>query len=152
MWSHYANGFKGFCVEYDFEKLKDSIESNNNIKLATSEVKYATNGKLPTVQMKTFMQSTIDDSRDFSLEILGAFTKKEQSWGYENEVRFISEKSGKLQYSPDCINAVYISEKTPNWLKSTLLSNMALKEEGIKIYLVGLHPSKYKFGFSRVDA
>jgi hypothetical protein len=151
MWSHYANGFKGFCIEYDFEKLKGSIESNNNIELATSEVKYATDGKLPTVQMKTFMQSTIDDSRDFSLEILSVFTKKEQSWGYENEVRFISEKGGKLQYSPDCINAVYISEKTPSWLKSSLMSNVALKKADIKIVLVGLHPSEYKFGYSRID-
>lgn len=152
MWSHYANGFKGFCVEYDYEKLKTSIETNANIELATSQVKYATDGKLPTAQMKTFMQSTIDDSRDFSLEILSAFTKKEQSWSYENEVRFMSEKGGKHYYSPDCINAVYISEKTPNWLKSSLLSNLSLKKADIKIYLVGLHPREYKFGFSRIDA
>lgn len=151
MWSHYANGFKGFCVEYDFKKFKESIESKNNIELATSPVKYATDGKLPVVKMKTFMQSTIDDSRDSSLEILSAFTKKEQSWGYEHEVRFMSEQGGKLHYSPECINAVYISEKTPNWLKSSLLSNVSLKDSGIKIFLVSLHPSDYKFGFCRID-
>lgn len=152
MWSHYANGFKGFCVEYNFEKLKHSIETENNLELATSQVKYATDGKLPVIKMKTFMQSTIDASRDSSLEILDAFTRKEQSWGYENEVRFMSEQGGKLYYDPSCINAVYISEKTPNWLKSSLLSNLALKNAGIKIFLVNLHPSEYKFGFNSVDA
>jgi len=152
MWSHYANGFKGFCVEYDFKKLKNSIESKKNIELATSSVKYATDGKLPIVKIKTFMQSTIDDTRDSSLEILNAFTRKEQSWSYENEVRFISsEKEGKLYYDPDCINAIYISEKTPSWLKSSLLSNVALKNSGIKVFLVSLHPSEYKFEFSRLD-
>jgi hypothetical protein len=152
MWSHYANGFKGFCVDYDFEKLKHSIETKNNLELATSQVKYAIDGKLPVIKMKTFMQSTIDDSRDSSFEILDAFTRKEQSWGYENEVRFMSEQGGKLYYEPSCINAVYISEKAPSWLNSSLLSNLALKNAGIKIFIVNLHPSEYKFGFNRVDA
>ncbi|ALO33907.1 hypothetical protein CMT41_03570 [Colwellia sp. MT41] len=152
MWSHYANGFKGFCVEYDFDKLRHSIETKNALQLATSQVKYATDGKLPVIKMKTFMQSTIDDSRDSSLEILDAFTRKEQSWVYENEVRFMSEQGGKLYYEPSCINAVYISEKTPSWLKNSLLSNLAIKNAGIKIFLVNLHSSEYKIGFSRINA
>lgn len=151
MWSHYANGFKGFCVEYDYKKLKNSIESQNNIELATSPVKYANDRKLPVVKIKTFMQSTIDDTRDFSLEILKAFTKKEQSWWYENEVRFISEIGGKLFYEPECINSVYISEKTPNWLRQNLQSNTILKNAGVKFFLVSLHPSDYKFGFRKID-
>lgn len=76
MWSHYANGFKGFCIEFDFEKLKLSIESSIEYELGTSQVEYATDGKLPVVKMKTFMQSTIDDSRASSFEIIEAFTKK----------------------------------------------------------------------------
>ncbi len=133
MWSHYSNGFKGFCVDYDFEKLKNSIETKNSIELASSVVDYATDGKLPTVNLKTFMQSTIDDSRESSLEILKSFTRKEQSWRYENEVRFISYLGGKLFYDPSCINAVYISEKAPSWLKSYILSSVAQKKADIKI-------------------
>jgi hypothetical protein len=152
MWSHYANGFKGFCVEYDFNKLKSSIESKNRIELASSPVKYSINGNLPVIKMKTFMQSAIDDSREASLEILEAFTKKEQSWAYENEVRFISDLGGKLFYDPECINAIYISEKAPNWLKNSLLSNVALKKANIKTIIVSLHPSKYQFCFSNIDA
>jgi hypothetical protein len=151
MWSHYANGFKGFCIEYDFEKLKKSIKHKNGIELANSPVKYATDGKLPVIKLKTFMQSTIDDSRECSHEILSAFTRKEQSWIYENEVRFISEQGGKLFYDPSCINAIYIAEKAPNWLKSNLMSNVAIKQSNIKIYHVALHSSEYKFGFHRID-
>jgi hypothetical protein len=152
MWSHYANGFKGFCVEYDFEKLKTSIESKNGIELTSSPVNYSTDGDLPIIKMKTFMQSSIEGSREASLEILQAFTKKEQSWVYENEVRFISGIGGKLFYNPDCINAIYISEKAPNWLKNSLVSNVTLKQANIKTIVVSLHASKYQFGFSTIDA
>ncbi len=152
MWSHYTNGFKGFCIEFDFGKLKNSLENENNLELACSTVDYATDGKLPIVTLKKFMESTIDDSRESSFEILRSFTRKEQSWAYENEVRFISSNGGKLFYEPKCINAIYISEKTPNWLKNSILSSVALKKAGIKIYLVSLHPSEYKFGYRRVNA
>ncbi|PSB78092.1 DUF2971 domain-containing protein [Photobacterium damselae] len=151
MWAHYANGFKGFCIEFDFEKLKQSIEVKNNVQLSTSQVKYATDGKLPIIQMKTFMKSTINDSHDSSVEIIEAFTKKEQSWAYENEVRFISDRGGKLYYAPECIKAIYISEKTPNWLKNNLISNVSIKLSNIKVYLVFLHPREYKFGFRKIE-
>ncbi|HIF9344200.1 TPA: DUF2971 domain-containing protein [Photobacterium damselae] len=151
MWAHYANGFKGFCIEFDFEKLKQSIEVKNNVQLSTSQVKYATDGKLPIIQMKTFMKSTINDSHDSSVEIIEAFTKKEQSWAYENEVRFISDRGGKLYYAPECIKAIYISEKTPNWLKNNLISNVSIKSSNIKVYLVFLHPREYKFGFRKIE-
>ncbi|MER2493665.1 DUF2971 domain-containing protein [Catenovulum sediminis] len=151
MWSHYANGFKGFCIEFDFKKLKESIEANIECELGTSQVKYATDGKLPVVNMKTFMQSTIDDSKDSSFEIIEAFTKKEQSWGYENEVRFLSTTAGKHKYSADTINAIYVSENAPNWLKQSLMT-FAVANSDLKLFLVKLHRSEYKFGFERINA
>lgn len=151
MWSHYANGFKGFCIEFDFEKLKESIETNMEFELGTSQVEYATDGKLPVVNMKTFMQSTIDDSKDSSFEMIDAFTKKEQSWGYENEVRFISTAAGKHKYSADAINAIYVSENAPNWLKQSIIT-FAVANNNLKLFLVKLHRSEYKFGFERINA
>lgn len=152
MWGHYTNGFRGFCIEFDFHKLKQSLEDRNHVTLASSSVDYATDGELPVVKMKTFMQSTIDGSKDFSLEILKAFTKKEGSWHHENEVRLMSYLPGKLHYDPECINAIYISEMAPKWLMSSLISELALTRINTKAYVVKLHPQKYKFGFSRIDA
>ena len=151
MWSHYANGFKGFCIEFDFEKLKKSIEANIECELGTSQVKYATDGKLPVVKMKTFMRSTIDDSKDSSFEIIEAFTKKEQSWGYENEVRFLSTIAGRHKYSVDSINAIYVSENSPNWLKQSLMTFTAT-HSNLKLFLVKLHRSEYKFDFEEINA
>lgn len=151
MWSHYANGFKGFCIEFDFEKLRHSIESNIETELGISQVQYATDGKLPIIKMKTFMQSTIDDSRDSSFEIIEAFTKKEQSWGYENEVRFLSNIAGQHEYAVDSINAIYVSEKSPSWLKQSLMT-FTVAHSNVKLFLVKLHRSEYKFGFERINA
>ena len=151
MWSHYANGFKGFCIEFDFENLKHSIESGIESELGISQVQYATDGKLPVIKMKTFMQSTIDDSRDSSFEIIEAFTKKEQSWGYENEVRFLSNIAGRHEYAVDAINAIYVSEKAPNWLKQSLMT-FTVAHSNVKLFLVKLHRSEYKFGFERINA
>lgn len=150
MWSHYTNGFKGFCIEFDFEKLKASIETNMECELGTSKVAYATDGKLPIVNMKTFMQSTIDDSENSSFEIINAFTKKEQSWVYENEVRFLSTSAGKHEYSQDAINAIYISENAPNWLRQSIMT-FAYANSNLKLFLVKLHRSEYKFGFERIN-
>ncbi|MBU2877603.1 DUF2971 domain-containing protein [Aliiglaciecola lipolytica] len=40
MWSHYANGMRGLCVEYDYDLLLRSIERlNNEIQVSTSKYK-----------------------------------------------------------------------------------------------------------------
>ena len=152
MWSHYANGFKGFCIEFNFHKLTNSLMELNNSDIATSPVNYALDGTLPKIKIKTFMQSTIDNSDALSFEIFSAFVTKEKSWVYENEIRLISEKGGKLQYDPECINAIYVSEKAPAWLKSCILSCVTFKKTKIKVFLVDLHESEFKFGYRQINA
>jgi len=151
MWAHYTNGFKGYCVEYDFEKLKNSIENINDIQLISAEIKYATDGTLPSISLKTFMEDIVNDKMKSSTEICKAFYKKEQSWLHENEVRFISKVKGKTQINTDCINAVYLSKNMPNWVKTCICTNISDKKNNIKIYEVHLHESEYKFGFKRIS-
>lgn len=152
MWAHYANGFKGFCIEFDFRKLKSSIEECNQTQLGTAEVKYATDGKLPTISLKSFMESTLEESKRSSVEILKSFTHKEQSWWYENEVRLISSVKGRNYYKPDSINAIYLAQNMPAWAKSNILATVAGKSNSIPVYEVFLHPRDYKFGFRRLNA
>ncbi|MGR5382361.1 DUF2971 domain-containing protein [Vibrio harveyi] len=151
MWSHYANGFKGFCIEFDVERLVSTIVDRNAVQIGTSKIKYATDGKLPTVNLKTFMEAQISGGLDSSFEILTSFTKKEQSWSYENELRLISEMRGKHYYGSECVKAVYIAEKMPLEKRQTLLSIIANKPNQIDVFEVRLHPEEYKFGFFRID-
>lgn len=151
MWSHYANGFKGFCIEFDAELLVSTVVDRNTAQIGTSKVEYATDGKLPAVNLKTFMEASISGGLASSSEILTSFTRKEQSWSYENELRFISEIRGKHDYGSECVKAVYIAEKMPLEERKTLLSIIANKPNQIDVFEVRLHPEEYKFGFFRID-
>ncbi len=151
MWSHYANGFKGFCIEFDAELLVNTIVDRNSAQIGTSKIQYAIDGKLPTVNLKTFMEASISGDLNSSFEILTSFTKKEQSWSYENELRLISEIRGKHYYDSECVKAVYIAEKMPLEVRQTLLSIITNKPNQIDVFEVRLHPEEYKFGFFRID-
>ena len=150
MWSHYANGFKGFCIEYDLEKLKSSMDEKNNTELEISKVEYE-QSDLPEVKLKTYMESVISRTDDSSIEIISGLAKKNESWHYENELRFISNKKGKMYYDPSCINAIYISSKMPKWMSHSILTSMMQKSKDIKLFLVYLHNMKYEFGFDLLN-
>ena len=67
MWAHYADGHKGFCVEYDFSsEFRKPLRSFNRVHY-----------------------DTVDLSKD-KLSITEAFATKSKEWKYENEVRLIS--------------------------------------------------------------
>jgi hypothetical protein len=60
MWAHYSNGFRGYCIEFSYSKLRNSIEHLNETQLGSAEVKYVVEGKLPIVSIRKFMEETIE--------------------------------------------------------------------------------------------
>lgn len=152
MWSHYANGFKGYCIEFDFVRLKESFEEKLGIKVNSAPVTYSSDGGLPMVNLKTFMNDHINGRSDSTKEILEGFNTKEPSWYYEREIRLISSLRGKHYYDPACINAVYIAEKMPEWAKSNITSALNSKCADINVIEVKMHPSKYELGFFPTSA
>lgn len=87
MWSHYANKHTGFCVEYDFSKLK-SLEA----KLMLFPVIYSK--KRPMLPMELFDFSDLSNVklRDGNLpipEIVEALLTKSDIWQYEEEWRVV---------------------------------------------------------------
>ncbi|WP_444932009.1 DUF2971 domain-containing protein [Microbulbifer sp. SSSA002] len=148
MWAHYANGFKGYCIEFDFNRLKESIQSSNSVMLNTSPVKYPEDRSLPTVNLKSFMQSCLKGDTEAFIEILKAFNVKERNWIIENEVRFTSLNRGKHYYDPSSIRAIYIAEKMPSLARESVISIIESKRSNIKIFDVRIGTDEYKLGFS----
>ena len=116
MWAHYADGHKGFCVEYDFssEFRKQMISLNR--------VHY----------------DTIDLSKE-KLSITEAFAIKSKEWKYENEVRLISYNCGKdgdydtvYLDEQSSIVAIYLGLKCSDERVSIIKS--LLKGRCIKLY------------------
>lgn len=87
MWSHYANKHTGFCVEYDFSKLK-SVEA----KLMLFPVIYSK--KRPILPMELFDFSDLNNVKlaegDLPIpEIVEAMLTKSEIWNYEEEWRIV---------------------------------------------------------------
>lgn len=77
MWSHYADGHKGFCVEYKFspEFAFHRNEESQSFSLI-NDVKYSNDND-------SILKSTEIDTKT-------AFLSKSKCWKYENEVRIVS--------------------------------------------------------------
>lgn len=75
MWSHYAGGGTGYCIEYDVEQL---IASVSPIEFADF-IEYVDDLQLP------------DIGGPYSEIALGILTRKLRGWSYENEFRIIKK-------------------------------------------------------------
>lgn len=116
MWAHYANGHKGFCVEYDF----------------SSEF------RKPLISFNQINYDKVELSKD-SLSITEAFATKSKDWEYENEIRLISydSESGKDHVNVSLDNktsivAVYLGLKCPEE-QMTIIQTL-LEGKNTKLY------------------
>ena len=95
MWSHYADGHKGVCVEYDLSKF--IMEKKINI----SSVEYTHN-----YTIDNHPEPSIDNENEKDLiPFLKLFTTKHKNWEYEDEVRLLSNIGTEL-HCP--INKIYL--------------------------------------------
>ncbi|MCX6600505.1 MAG: DUF2971 domain-containing protein [bacterium] len=107
MWSHYADGHKGICIEYDSEK---DIGFGNVKKVNYSE---------------EYPNTSIRDTKDEIMNKL--ITSKARAWDYEDEYRLVS-KTGKVPLMADrksmtgiifgCLCPLQAKEKILNALKA----------------------------------
>ncbi|MFY9310093.1 MAG: DUF2971 domain-containing protein [Bacteroidia bacterium] len=153
MWAHYADGLRGFCIEFDSEKL---ISEQNEAKII--EVNYS---KLPPVleaisyplANDIYWHAEDDDSdnavdymRDFYSKMLAT---KPIEWEYEKEARLIfhskAENSmGELfSYPESAIKSVIIGEKMPEKNKKIIESILLNKNLSAKIKIAQRNRSNY---------
>ncbi len=99
MWSHYAEGHSGFCVEYDFSKLKDDI--------VPFPVIYS--DKRPLVPWGLPMGRTEADKEKAKEDLILGLLTKDKAWEYENEWRVLIQRStSSVQDIELPITAVYL--------------------------------------------
>lgn len=149
MWAHYANGFRGLCIEYDYVKLIESINKINEVKLDAEAVKYV-EGNLPIIKSSTVINDLIYRDNKTSEEIIKAYSTKHKAWSYENEVRVISPIRGINKYSEECVNRVFVSELNPV-LMDDIKTILREKKHNPELYQVSLHEKKFGFIFTKVD-
>lgn len=126
LWSYYANGMKGFCIEYDTEILLNSLLSKLEIGqwIYSFDAHYLdkeeTNfGVIPVVNEDALLSSDYDIKGP---ELVKIFSTKPSIFSNENEVRLVIQPSGRLgemepmaglyQHSRESITGVIYSDKT----------------------------------------
>lgn len=95
MWSHYAKGHSGFCVEYDAAKLRRSAEGLAGV--GWVEVEYV--DEIPAIDFFV--------ANEQGLEREDYFKYKSKVWSYEEEVR-IYGYANSVQFTPDCVTGLYL--------------------------------------------
>lgn len=114
MWSHYANGLRGYCLKYDEEKLFQTSGTESNPILTKITVGY--------VDAVKSMNSINYFSENFHeyfpgiflparIKMYNLFSTKSKDWEYENECRFLSGQMGGMPHSGDALKEVIIGEK-----------------------------------------
>ncbi|TQQ69973.1 DUF2971 domain-containing protein [Vibrio cholerae] len=133
MWSHYGNGFSGFCLQFSASKFYRSIKESNP-KVAWSTVDYVS-----SPSKFEFVDYLNPDNIEYCRPIL---TKHEQ-WAYEGELRFLSRNEGLHRYSTDSLEAIFIGEKMPIGQQKVILAIAKVHFPNVKVLKVCIHPSGY---------
>lgn len=130
MWSHYANGHKGFCIEYDIEDIFKKFNGIFPVNYSEELPELENNGEKGI--SKYFYTKSID-------------------WEYEDEWRlFVNYQETQESFieMPD-IKAIYMGCKIDEKLKNQLILYCGKNE--IKLYQGEIGMFEYKIEFKEVN-
>lgn len=98
LWAHYANSHKGFCIEYDLNKLIDNYSKEYDIRNVIN-VQYQ--DERPEV-------TEVDDTFTVQKKVFGT---KSLAWKYENEIRLVFNTAGKKTIISEAVTGIYFGLK-----------------------------------------
>ena len=129
LWAHYANGHKGFCIEYDLDKLLNSYSGT----FFSFPIIYTKNP--PNIELKD-----IPSKNQELIKKLAGY--KSQRWSYEKEYRITTNFSGPYYYEYDALKSIYFGLRMENDFKDLIMEK--LKGRGVKYYQVEQVDKSYK--------
>ena len=141
MWTHYANEFKGFCIEYDIEETVLSIEKNVH-KISRGTINYQ------NIPPKIHLTDFIDKISNNELpkdSLISTIYNKHLSWQIENEYRLTSKSDGKHHHSKNSINRILLGNRASEKLRYDLISLCRSK----KIDLYEILPDTSTYNLNR---
>ena len=118
MWSHYANGHKGFCVEFDF-----SAPWAGDSKALLLPVVYSDERpKFPWRVVLASDKNSASVKADGARAMIHSLVTKDNAWQYEDEWRIITlQSTGEANVKMPPISCIYIGALCPEEHKSKLI-------------------------------
>jgi len=129
MWAHYANSHKGFCIEYDIDKLETSYRIPKTVH--QFEVCY---------ESKPQTLNIYDVGKPNGLKKLLAI--KSKTWNYEKEIRLVFDTAHLKDYLPSALTGIYFGSEMKKEHKNYLID--ALKDKNVKFYDINRKANSYK--------
>lgn len=121
LWAHYANSHKGFCIEYDLNRLQ-KVDGEKNVII--QPIKYKSEPpKFNVLDLVCNIENQIANKVAFC---------KSKAWGYEKELRILTMKHGKVQHPFDAITGIYFGINSSEELKKRVKE--ALKNHSVDFY------------------
>lgn len=106
MWSHYSDGLRGFCINYDAKELYRSLkELNPNCIFATYKIDY---------DKKPREIDLLSACNEEDISYIKALQIKHEQWSYECECRIFCNQVGLRYFSQDSVKYIFIGDKMPN--------------------------------------
>lgn len=103
LWSHYGDGFSGFCLQFNINKLKDSlVKLNPDYEFSWAKINYVN---------KPHEVDVFSGVGKSALEFFKGLQCKHEQWLYECEIRLLSTGKGLMKFSSDALERVYFGEK-----------------------------------------
>ncbi|SOD99792.1 DUF2971 domain-containing protein [Spirosoma fluviale] len=93
MWSHYADSHKGVCLGFDYEMLTKQFTQFDNVEYNNEPYFF--------------------DITDISKSISNAILRKSADWRYEEEVRFLMERSKTCAFDIGALREINFGLKCP---------------------------------------
>lgn len=134
MWSQYAGHGKGFCLKFDTNALKESLDEKLLLDKEILPVTYS--AKLPNI-----VKAWEDGSDRAYLEF---FSHKSEYWRYEDEWRIFKKEEGPMSYKPNALEAVYLGTEIEKGAKE-LISAIVREKYPLKTKIFQGKPSKSEF-------
>lgn len=97
LWAHYADSHKGFCIEYDANKLEDSEVYEFNVNKMLIEYQNSP----PSIGI----EDIVGENKKIFLKKL--FGTKSKIWSYEKEIRLLYDSYGVRKYNPFSLKSIY---------------------------------------------
>jgi hypothetical protein len=130
LWSHYASSHRGYCIEYDLDKLKDRYL----VHLSVNEIEVDYKDKPQTI--------TIQDINNRDIILRKLFATKFSSWSYEKEIRLIFDEAKYKDYHPSALTGIYFGLNTSDDIIENLINS--LTDRDVRFYRFSMKPSEYK--------
>jgi len=116
MWSHYANGLRGFALEFENNSLSDSFDDNHDFKTQGGIVDYKRMERIDSLNSMTDWMKG-DSTKGMSQ----VFLTKSPEWKYEQELRILSN-ANKFYYDYSVIRSIILGQKMPKEKLNTLMA------------------------------